>query len=77
MVLSKILIGGGGGETEVPNTPPPKFFNSFLSIVVVQCNCFAHLRNNTVGKTGIDTTGLVHEHLFKDLGYTARAAAHI
>ena len=73
MVLSKIFIGGGGRDGGTPQN----FSILFWSILVVQCNFFAHLRNNTVGKTGIDTTGLVHEHLFIDLGYTARAAAHI
>ena len=72
-------MGGGGtggdgplqnfevGGTEVLKSPP-KFFNSFLSILVVQCYFFAHLRNSIVGHTGLDTAELVHVHLLIDLG---------
>ena len=70
MVPSKFLVGdgggggGGGGETEVLKSSPPKFFNSFLSILVLQCHFFVHLQSSTVGNTGIDTAGLVHVLLF-------------
>ena len=47
---------------------PPKCFNSFLLILVVQCYFCAHLRNCIIGNTGIDTAGLVHVHLLIDLG---------
>ena len=47
---------------------PSTFFNSFLSILVVQCYFFEHLRNSLVGNTGIDTAGLVLVHLLIDLG---------
>ena len=63
MIPSKLLRGG----TEVLKSPL-KFFNSFFSILVLQCYFFAHLRNSTVGNTGIDTNGLVHVHLLIDLG---------
>ena len=55
-----------GGGTEVLKFPS-KFFNSFLSILVLQCHFFTHLQNNTVGNTGIDAAGLVHVYLLVDL----------
>ena len=77
--------GGGGGEgekdkgdgllqilsgrTKVLKSPPPKFFNSFLLILVVQRYFFAHSRNSTVGNTGFDTAGLMHVHLLILLGW--------
>ena len=65
MVPSKILNGGGG--TEVSKSPS-NFSILFLSILMVLCYFFAHLRNNTVGNTGIDTAGQVQVHLLIDLG---------
>ena len=65
MVPSKILSGGGGSEML---KSPSTFFNSFLSILLVQCYFFEHLRNSLVGNTGIDTAGLVLVHLLIDLG---------
>ena len=36
---------------------------------MLQCHFFAHLQTNTVGNTGTDVAGLVHEHHLVDLGH--------